>query len=151
MLTTHETRAIVAEQSVPEPNTGCLLWLGPTDSYGYAQLRTKRRRIRISRALLGLTDRRLNACHHCDTPLCVNEGHLFAGTQRDNLDDMAAKGRANNGGWRTGRTEPSSNGYAEKTHCKHGHEFTPRNTQVAHDGHRSCRTCKRDWDRRNPH
>ena len=27
--------------------------------------------------------------------------------------------------------------------CKHGHEFTPENTYVAADGHRTCITCRR--------
>lgn len=35
----------------------------------------------------------LNACHHCDTPGCVNPGCLFAGTQRKNVHDCIAKGR----------------------------------------------------------
>jgi hypothetical protein len=38
--------------------------------------------------------------HHCDRPRCVRPEHLFLGTQRDNLDDCANKGR------RRGRCSP---------------------------------------------
>ena len=33
---------------------------------------------------------------------------------------------------------------ANKTHCKHNHEFTPENTYIPADGGRRCRQCDRD-------
>ena len=36
--------------------------------------------------------------HRCDNPPCTNYRHLFSGTQKDNIQDMLAKGR---GRWQT--------------------------------------------------
>ena len=36
----------------------------------------------------------------------------------------------------------------DKIHCKHGHEFTPENTRLTNRGHRVCKTCKADEQRR---
>jgi len=44
--------------------------------------------------------------------------------------------------------ETANRNRAEKTHCKHGHEFTPENTKVDVKGWRYCRTCHRTVVRR---
>lgn len=37
------------------------------------------------------------------------------------------------------------------TGCLHGHPWNRRNTYIARDGSRVCRTCHRDWARRRRH
>lgn len=37
---------------------------------------------------------------------------------------------------------------ADRTHCLHGHEFTPENTRIR-NGARVCRKCVQDWKRKH--
>jgi len=51
----------------------------------------------------------MSVLHRCDNPRCVRPDHLFIGTQRDNMRDMASKGRASykgtsNAGGKNGRS-----------------------------------------------
>lgn len=81
----------------PEPNTGCHLWTGAVSGHGCGVFRVDGGYMPASRyALVRATggDRPgLDACHTCDTPACVNEGHLFWGTRKENLQDSIRKGR----------------------------------------------------------
>lgn len=41
----------------------------------------------------GIDPGELFCCHTCDNPKCCNPSHIFLGTQKDNMRDMATKGR----------------------------------------------------------
>lgn len=82
---------------IPEPNSGCWLWTGAISgirpSFGVKSGRTDVA-YRVSYKLhCGDIPDGLYVCHKCDVPMCVNPDHLFLGTQSDNLQDMAQKGR----------------------------------------------------------
>lgn len=68
---------------------------GKVFSYGvFWSDRTKHKSHRFaSEFRYGLLPCRIQACHHCDNPICCNPHHLFIGTQRENTIDMVKKGR----------------------------------------------------------
>ena len=85
--------------SIPEPTTGCWLWIGQTHAsrtIEYGRIQVLGRRMRAHRVALGCRLGRKVRCdrvvrHLCDTPLCVNPEHLAEGTQRQNVADQGRK------------------------------------------------------------
>lgn len=83
--------------SIPEPNSGCVLWTGATNAAGYGIINHQNRphlAHRLSWQIAnGPIPEALAALHKCDVRACINPDHIFLGTRADNNADMVAKKR----------------------------------------------------------
>jgi hypothetical protein len=75
----------------------CWLWTGYIATHGYGmfsigpcQIRAHRFSWLTSRGDIG---KGLTVCHNCDTPACVNPGHLRLDTHAGNIHESVRKGR----------------------------------------------------------
>lgn len=120
------------DKCIPEPNSGCWLWLGATMRNGYGELRVDGRNRPAHRvayeALVAPVSARLSMDHLCRVRCCVNPQHLEPVTQRENI--MRGEG-----------PEQAGARMRNKTHCPRGHSYAGDNLYVRSDGRRECRTC----------
>ena len=121
------------DKYVIDSDTGCWVWLAgkSTDGYGRFYYKGKTRNAhRVAYSLyVGTIDDDLVIDHVCRNKACVNPSHLRAVSQRQNVLENSVGEAAKN---------------INKTHCKHGHEFTPENTYDNHGG-RGCITCLEEY------
>jgi hypothetical protein len=84
---------------MPEPMSGCHLWIGARNTHGYGIIMIDYRTEPAHRWLyqynLGVTLKPApEECvlHRCGTRSCVNMAHLYVGTQKDNTADARRHG-----------------------------------------------------------
>jgi hypothetical protein len=97
------TEEWLRENSTPEPNTGCWLWLG-SNKGAYPGFGNSY----VNREMLGLRSRRQHACHRCNQKMCVNPAHVYRGDSFTNMQDVVRDGKHHN---------------AKKTRCPRGHVY----------------------------
>lgn len=127
--------------SVPEPNSGCFLWLGPVSEKGYGLLSVGGKTRRAHRLSFEVTYGSIPAgsqvMHKCDQPSCIRPDHLVTGTALENAADCATKERFAS---------------QKRQACPNGHLYSGPNLSVAKraDGkrYRRCKACGRDARRR---
>lgn len=109
----------------PPDANGCRTWTGGRDRYGYGKISWNGKRVKTHRLAWMLANDaeippRTLVCHTCDNPLCCEPGHLFLGTNDDNIKDKVSKGRQQRG--ETHKAAKLSNAQVEEIirRYKHG-------------------------------
>ncbi len=91
---------------IPEPISGCWLWIGPISNSGHGLFGIKGfdlkwRQTGAHRVAWEIFNGPIPdgqwVLHKCDVRCCVNPSHLFLGNRRDNMDDCVKKQRNNKG------------------------------------------------------
>lgn len=115
---------------------GCWIWTAATSRHGYGNFWVRgsmRLAHRISYVnLKGIIPFGFDIDHLCKIKPCVNPDHLEAVSHKENV--------------RRGDLRKVSPKRAQcRTHCKHGHKFTPENTYTrSNRTGRECRICMRE-------
>lgn len=83
---------------MPEPMSGCWLWMAGSNEHGYGVFwngeRLEKAHRFSFRAYKGVLWRTDDCRHVCDNPACVNPDHLLSGSAKDNTGDMWRRHRA---------------------------------------------------------
>jgi hypothetical protein len=123
--------------AMPEPNSGCWIWMGHVSPNGYAKSKFgyksdgTRRTDTVHRQayeyFVGPIPQGMDLDHRCRLRCCVNPDHLEPVTRS-----------VNNKRGLLSALRPI------RTHCKHGHALLPENVFFLKDrAGAMCRTCRR--------
>lgn len=129
-------RRMIEKWSIPEPNSGCWLWMGSLNKAGYPCPYYEGRSVRAHRlayeAFRGPIPTGCELDHTCRVKCCVNPAHLEAVSHRENVIRGNMPGAV----------------VLRNNRCPRGHEFTAENTYVnPASGNRRCRTCQKNYIR----
>lgn len=110
---------------VTDTDTGCRLWTGQVNNWGYGVVSIGGIKYAAQRVfyelLVGPIPDGMVIDHTCRVHECVNVEHMQVVTRGENI----ALGRLRN------------------THCRNGHLYDDENTQYSAQGWRMCRVCVR--------
>ncbi|WP_363228101.1 HNH endonuclease signature motif containing protein [Bdellovibrio sp. ArHS] len=128
-VSTMNLHDLFEKHTIPEPNTGCLLWTKGVHEYGTISVNGKT--LYAHRFAFSLFNGNIPSgmlvCHKCDTPGCVNPEHLWLGTINENNADKTRKGR---------------HPFGSRNHCGKGHQYTPETLRIS-NGKRRCLVCQK--------
>lgn len=132
----------LTQNTLPEPMSGCWIWIGNQALNGYGTLNIKnaggRHKVKLAHRVMwerlrGAIPVGLQLDHKCRVRACVNPAHLEPVTRMENIL----------------RGNGASAINARKTCCPKGHAYAPENTYFRPGvAKRECRACKREKARR---
>lgn len=100
----------LATAFIPEPNSGCWLWLGRLGPDGYGKASFKNRPHQAHRLAYmtwkGPIPREAFICHTCDVKCCINPDHLYIGDLLTNACDAVNRKRYKTGNQHMRRIAP---------------------------------------------
>lgn len=118
---------------MPEPNSGCWIWMGAIRDNGYGQTSFHGHHETAHRAtyeaFVGPVPEGLELDHLCRVRCCVNPDHLEPVTHSENV--------------RRGLTTMRARERKAAVVCPAGHAYDTENTYVTPDGARRCRACQK--------
>jgi hypothetical protein len=118
------------DKYVPEPNSGCWIWIGADDGGRYGNAWVNGKLVKAHRASYemhrGPIPAGMQIDHLCRVKCCVNPDHLEAVTDAENRQRAKS--------WNPNRL---------KRECPEGHPYSGDNLHIRPNGNRRCKHCSR--------